>query len=54
MIRKLKAREIEQVNGAFQGGIVYCDKAIPQCCYYPQPDGSVVVKCGEPVGVPFP
>ncbi len=57
MIRTLKAKEIEVVSGGFSanpGGIVYCNNAIPQCCYYPQPDGSVVEVCGDPIEIPFP
>lgn len=58
MIRTLKAKEIDAVSGgnAFPspGGIVYCNAAIPTCCYYPQPDGSVIEVCGDPIELPLP
>lgn len=57
MIRTLKAREVAEVTGGFgnlpQGGVVTCNNAYPRCCYYLQPDGSVVTICDE-AGPVFP
>ncbi len=57
MIPTLKAKEIDAVSGGFTvniGTVVMCNNAIPQCCYYPQPDGSVIKVCDDPIELPLP